>query len=136
MAEETETRSNLIEAASRIVASYVSNNPVATEEVPTLVRSVADELRRLDEGGPAASNGAEPAVPVRQSIGRDYLSCLVCGQRQKLLKRHLASAHGLTPNAYREMFGLEANYPMTAPSYSKKRSKMARDIGLGRRSER
>jgi predicted transcriptional regulator len=103
--------------------------------VPTLLRSVIDTLGRLRGDIEGVAGGPQPAVPIRDSIGRDYLSCLVCGQRHKLLKRHLASAHGLTPEDYRAMFGLDSNYPMTAPAYSKKRARMARDIGLGRRTD-
>jgi predicted transcriptional regulator len=76
-----------------------------------------------------------PAVSVRRSIGIDHLVCLACGKKQRMLKRHLARAHGLTPNAYREMFGLKPDYPMVAPAYAEARRELALKIGLGRPSK-
>jgi predicted transcriptional regulator len=83
----------------------------------------------------AVERHAEPAVPVRRSIGSDHLVCLVCGKKHKLLKRHLALEHGLTPNEYRDTFGLKPDYPMTAPSYAEQRRGLALKIGLGSRKK-
>src|SRR5690606_34137032 len=77
----------------------------------------------------------EPAVPIRKSIAKDYLVCLVCGRKQKTLKRHLLTAHGLTAAEYRDRYGLSSDYPMVAPNYSTARSEMAKRLGLGRRRQ-
>ena len=84
------------------------------------------------EQAEAAPAKPQPVVNVRRSIGRDHITCLICGKKQKLLKRHLAAAHGLTPAEYRDMFALKSDYPMTAPSYVEMRSEIARRTGLGR----
>jgi predicted transcriptional regulator len=98
-----------------------------------LIAEVARELRTVVEGKQApASEKPAPAVSVRRSIGRDYLVCLACGKKQRMLKRHLANEHDLTPDAYREMFGLKPEYPMVAPSYAEARRELAMKIGLGR----
>ena len=84
----------------------------------------------------AADDKPEPAVPIKGSVGRDAIACLICGRRQKMLKRHILIAHGLNPAEYRQTFGLRSDYPMTAPSYAKKRSQLARQFGLGVRGKR
>lgn len=123
--------STLAEMTAEIVSAYVSHNRVAPSEVPTVISSVAARLGKLgqEEEVPAKP---EPAVPVRRSISKDHITCLLCGRRHKLLKRHLAVAHGLTPSEYRETFDLKPDYPMTAPSYVQQRSDIAMQIGLGR----
>jgi predicted transcriptional regulator len=98
-----------------------------------LIAEIARQLRALGEEQQApASEKSVPAVSVRRSIGRDHLVCLACGKKQRMLKRHLASEHELTPNAYREMFNLKPGYPMVAPSYAEARRELALKIGLGR----
>ncbi|MEM7021733.1 MAG: MucR family transcriptional regulator [Pseudomonadota bacterium] len=126
-------RSKLAEMTAEIVSAYVSHNPVLPAELPELIGSVAGRLVTLgSEQEQAEAAKPEPVVSIRRSVNRDYLICLICGKRQKLLKRHLAAAHGLTPTEYREMFGLKRDYPMVAPSYVEMRAEIARRVGLGR----
>ena len=133
MAEDKESQA-ISEMTTRIVSAYVSHNTVDPEQVPQVIQAVARDLKALQTGEveESASN-IQPAVNPRRSIGRDHLVCLVCGRKQKALKRHLSKAHNLTPEQYREMFGLRPDYPMVAPNTSKRRSEIARSIGLGRR---
>jgi predicted transcriptional regulator len=124
------------EMTTRIVSAYVSHNRVEPDQVSQLIQSVAQDLKSLETGQQETSEATtQPAVNPRKSVGKDHLVCLVCGRKQKALKRHLSKAHGLTPEGYREMFGLRADYPMVAPSTSRRRSEIARSIGLGRREE-
>ncbi len=123
----------LAEMTAEIVSAFVSHNQVRPVDVGHLVGLVGGRLASLAaEDAQAVPAAPEPAVSIRKSIGKDQMTCLICGQKQKLLKRHLATAHELTPNQYRERFGLKSDYPMVAPSYAKARSEMALRIGLGR----
>ena len=122
---------SLAELTAEIVSAYVAHNSLATSDLARLIGVVAAELRSVGRAPDPTPVKAEPAVPIRRSIGRDRLTCLICGKRQKMLRRHLGVAHGLTPSAYREMFGLKSDYPMVAPSYSEERAELARKIGLG-----
>jgi MucR family transcriptional regulator, transcriptional regulator of exopolysaccharide biosynthesis len=123
----------LAEMTAEIVSAFVSHNQVRPAEVGQLVGLVGSRLASLvaEEAKPAPAR-PEPVVPIRRSIGKDQMICLICGKKQKLLKRHLATAHDLLPDQYREQFGLKSDYPMVAPSYAKARSEMALRIGLGR----
>ena len=125
---------NLAQLTADIVSAYVARNRVAPADLPGVITRVGDCLRTLGEhpAEPAPKAKPEPAVPVRRSIGRDRLTCLVCGKQQKLLKRHLAVAHDMTPSSYREAFDLKPDYPMAAPSYAQQRRELALEIGLGR----
>ena len=114
-----------------IVASHVQNNSVAISDLPQLIRTVHDSLANLT--GDAAEEKPQPAVSVRRSVTPDYIVCLEAGRKLKMLKRHLATAYGLTPEEYREKWGLPADYPMVAPNYAKQRSSLAKKIGLGKR---
>jgi predicted transcriptional regulator len=126
-------RPKLAEMTAEIVSAYVSHNQVLPADLPNLIGSIAGKLATLgSEEEQAAAAKPEPVVPVRKSLGRDHITCLMCGRKQKLLKRHLSSAHSLTPTEYREMFGLKRDYPMTAPSYVEMRAEIARRVGLGR----
>lgn len=126
-------RSKLAEMTAEIVSAYVSHNQILPAELPNLIGSIAGRLAVLgSEEEQAGAAKPEPVVPVRRSLSKDYITCLVCGRKQKLLKRHLSSAHNLTPPEYREMFGLRRDYPMTAPSYVEMRAEIARRVGLGR----
>jgi predicted transcriptional regulator len=122
---------------TEIVVAYVTRNTVAPTDLGDLIGAVARALDALgrESTEPAVAN-PEPAVPVRRSVRDDHLVCLVCGKPQKVLRRHLAVAHELTPEAYREQFGLKADYPMAAPGYSRQRSEMAKRVGLGRAPSR
>jgi predicted transcriptional regulator len=118
---------------TEIVAAYVIRNAVAIADLGYLIETVGRALGALGrEDTKPATVRPEPAVPVRRSIQEDYLVCLLCGKRHKILRRHLNLAHQLTPLAYREQFGLKPDYPMTAPSYARYRSETARRVGLGR----
>ena len=123
----------LAEKTTEIVAAFVAHNQLQPAEVSSLIGMVAGRLASLGaEAKPAVPAKPEPAVPVRRSVSPDQITCLICGRRQKLLKRHLVVAHELTPDQYRERFGLKRDYPMVAPSYARARSEMALRIGLGR----
>lgn len=123
----------LAELTVEIVSAYVSHNQVRPGDVADLIGAVANRLASLNaEEEQAAPAKPEPAVSVRRSVGKDHITCLACGKKQKLLKRHLSAAHDLTPAQYRELYGLKRDYPMVAPSYAESRSELARRIGLGR----
>ena len=127
------TPASTAELTSEIVSAYVSNNETALSDVAALITAVAGQLSRIGtEPERAEVEKPEPAVPIRRSIQRDHLLCLVCGKPQKVLKRHLAVRHDLTPAQYRERFGLKPDYPMAAPSYVQRRREVALQTGLGR----
>jgi predicted transcriptional regulator len=121
--------------AAEIVAAYVSSNPVKAEELPALLQSVHDCVAAIAKGASASIRGKDPAVPVSKSIGADYIICLEDGKKLRMLKRYLRTHFGLSPEEYRRKWNLPADYPMTAPDYSKKRSKLAKALGLGRVKE-
>jgi predicted transcriptional regulator len=132
MNEQSE-RSQIAELTTEIVAAYVSHHKIQALDVPNLINAVATELGSLGTGAtPSALERPEAAVSVRRSVRPDHLVCLICGKRQKLLKRHLAVEHELTPNQYRDSFGLKPEYPMAAPNYAQQRRELAVKIGLGR----
>ena len=127
------TPANTAELTAEIVSAYVSNNKTAPSDVAALITAVAGQLSRFDPAPePVEVEKPEPAVPMRRSSQRDHLLCLVCGKPQKVLKRHLAVRHDLTPAQYRERFGLKPDYPMAAPSYVQRRREVALQTGLGR----
>jgi predicted transcriptional regulator len=116
-----------------IVSAYVARNQVAASDLPKVISTVAGELRTLGRGPQTAMpNRPEAAVSARRSVRAGHLVCLVCGKKQKLLKRHLAVEHELTPNQYRETFGLKSDYPTVAPTYAQQRRELALSFGLGR----
>ena len=120
------------ELTTNIVAAYVRRNQIGTDQLPILISTVHQALASL--GKPVAQFDRErtPAVPIRRSIHRDYVVCLECGWRGKMLRRHLASGHELSVEQYRVRWNLPREHPMTAPSYSEQRSSLAKQIGLGR----
>jgi predicted transcriptional regulator len=123
----------LAEITSEIVSAYASHNQLATSELATLVGAVAGELRKVGiRPAEPAEVRPEPVVSVRRSIASDHLVCLVCGKKQKLLKRHLSTEHALAPQQYRATFELRPDYPMVAPNYAQQRRELALSIGLGR----
>jgi predicted transcriptional regulator len=127
-------RTQLIELTADIVAAHVSNNSVAVGDVANLVQRVHGALAALDQAPEEPETQKKvPVVSVRASVKPDYIVCMECGKKQRTLKRHLQSAHGMSPDQYRQDYGLPREYPMTAPSYSQQRQDMARAIGLGRR---
>lgn len=126
-------RESLLILTADIVASHVSNNSVAIGDVGNLVQGVHEALAGLEKPVEPEQEARQPAVSVRSSVKPEAIACLVCGQKQKTLKRHIGTAHGLTPAEYRTDFGLPASYPMVAPAYSARRSELAKSIGLGRK---
>ena len=125
----------LLSLTAEIVASFASNNAVAAGDLPAVIGSVFQALRSVGQG--EAEKPAEapvPAVPIKKSIGTDFLVCLEDGKEMKTLKRYLAARYNLTPREYRQRWGLPRDYPMVAPAYAARRSEMAKQIGLGRKS--
>lgn len=131
MAEEPPA-ADLLGLTAEIVAAHVSNNPVSLGDLPNLIQEVYRTLASV--GQPAAKPQPErpqPAVPVKKSITPEYLVCLEDGKKLKMLKRHLQTSYNMTPEQYRERWGLPPDYPMVAPNYAKHRSTLAKKIGLG-----
>jgi len=120
----------MLELTTEIVAAHVGNNPIPAAELPSLIQSV---YRTLVSVGtmPAMAERPKPAVPVKRSVFPDYIICLEDGKKLKMLKRHLKTAYDMSPEDYRERWGLAADYPMVAPNYAKHRSNLAKEIGLG-----
>ncbi len=123
---------SLAELTTRIVTAYFRSHDLAAADVGRLVTMVGSELGALGQP-PEEPDIAVPAVPIEDSVRRDGLVCLVCGKRFKTLRRHLLSAHGLTPGDYRERYGLDRDYPMVSPASSAQRAEIARQAGLGLR---
>lgn len=126
-------KQTLVELTADIVSAHVENNSVAIGDVAGLIQQVHQALAGLGKEEAAPQEKKSPVVSVRSSIKDDALVCMECGKKQKTLKRHLMSAHGMTPEQYRADYGLPSTYPMTAPSYSEQRRAMAHSIGLGRK---
>lgn len=124
--------SNFIELAADIVSAYVSNNSVPSAELPALINDVHTALVKVVGGVVKTPTEApKPAVPVKKSITPDHLVCLEDGKKFKSLKRHLRTQYNMTPEQYREKWGLPVDYPMVAPNYAKARSELAKEMGLG-----
>ena len=121
---------------AEIVGAYVGHHSVAATDLPGLIATVGKELAGLGQA-PAEPKEEKPtpAVPIKRSVRPDNIVCLLCGKPQKMLKRHLATRHDLTPDAYKATFGLKDDYPLVAPSYAAQRSALAKKIGLGRKPE-
>ncbi len=128
-----EDKNLLAEITADVVSSYVAKNKIPADELPGLITTIHNTFARLS-GQEVATPLVEqiPAVPVSRSISDDYLVCLEDGMEFKSLKRHLKSHHNLSPEQYREKWALPVDYPMVAPSYSLKRSRLAKENGLGR----
>jgi len=124
--------SNYIELAADIVSAYVSNNSVPSGDLPTLINEVHSALLRVGGGTVEVPVEApKPAIPVKKSVTPDYIVCLEDGKKFKSLKRHLRTQYNMTPEQYREKWGLPVDYPMVAPNYAKARSELAKEMGLG-----
>jgi predicted transcriptional regulator len=125
----------LLALTAQIVAAHLSNNSVPLQDLPGLIEQIHRTLAGLN-GGPSArrTEKPQPVVSIKKSVMPDYIVCLEDGKKLKMLKRHLKTAYGMTPEEYRERWGLPADYPMVAPNYAKQRSKLAKEIGLGTRS--
>lgn len=129
---ETPRDTQLLDLTTTVVAAHVGNNAVASEDLPKIIKEVYDALANVADSG-GVEPRPTPAVPVKRSIFPDYIVCLEDGKRLKMLKRHLKTHYDLTPEQYREKWGLPADYPMVAPNYAKQRSQLAKKIGLGTR---
>lgn len=123
----------LAEITADIVAAHVSNNSVAVNDLPNLIQQVHAALAGLEQGATAEQRGKTPVVSVKASVKPDYIVCMECGRKQKTLKRHLQTAHGMDPQTYRKDYGLPDSYPMVAPNYSEQRRGLAKAAGLGRK---
>jgi predicted transcriptional regulator len=130
---ESDMRETLITLTSDIVAAHVSNNSVAVSDLPVLISNVYSALAGLNPSQPAPEPLPEPAVSIRSSIKNDHIVCLEDGKKLKMLKRHLMTRYGMTPDQYRQRWNLPADYPMVAPAYAEKRRELAKKIGLGRK---
>jgi len=120
-----------IHLASDIVAAYVANNTLKAGDLPDLLQTVHAAVAGLAGGDPAYGGNREPAVAINKSITPDYIICLEDGQKLKMLKRYLRTHYDLSPEDYRRKWGLPADYPLVAPNYAKRRSQLAKKIGLG-----
>jgi predicted transcriptional regulator len=129
---DTSSEHSLLELTAQIVAAYIGNNSVPSSEIPNLIGQVHTALKRV-VGAPAAApaDAAKPAVPVKRSIASDYIVCLEDGKKFKSLRRHLRTQYKMTPEQYREKWGLPPDYPMVAPNYAAARSQLAKQMGLG-----
>ncbi len=131
MSEGPQLHTELLALTADIVSSHFANNSVAPGDVPSVIESVYSTLARLGSPEPAPAPKQEPAVPVRNSIKPDYIVCLEDGKKLKMLKRHLMTRYGMTPDDYRTKWGLPSDYPMVAPNYAEQRRTLAKSIGLG-----
>jgi predicted transcriptional regulator len=120
------------EQVAEIIAAYLKRNRVDASDLPALIAQVSQSLSTLGQAPVAAPTRLMPAVPIRRSVGAETITCLDCGQKSKMLKRHLMTGHGLTVDEYRSRWGLAPDYPMTARNYSARRSELAKSLGLGR----
>jgi len=125
---------DIIQFSTQIIAAYVSNNTISSEELPSLIDNVTSTLKVLTTGGSSRPNrDQKPAVPIKKSLNDDYLICLEDGLKFKSMKRHLRVKYGMTPAEYRAKWDLPHDYPMVAPNYSVKRSNLAKSLGLGKK---
>jgi predicted transcriptional regulator len=135
---ENSSESTYIQLTANIVSAYVSNNTVASAEIPALISQVYAALTRLSGAGPIATSAEplKPAVPVKRSVTAEYIVCLEDGKKFKSLKRHLRSQYNMTPDQYRSKWSLAPDYPMVAPNYAAARSQLAKQMGLGQQRRR
>ena len=134
---ENPGESSYIQLTADIVSAYVSNNTVPSAEIPNLIGQVHSALLRVSGGqAPTSAEPLKPAVPLKRSITSDYIVCLEDGKKFKSLKRHLRTQYDMTPEQYREKWGLPPDYPMVAPNYAAARSQLAKQMGLGQQRRR
>lgn len=126
----------VVELTSQLVSAYVSNNPLAAGDLPALIQDVHSALGSLSAAPKEEPvEKPKPAVSIKKSLGRDYLICLEDGKKFKSLKRHLKTHYDLSPDQYREKWGLPSDYPMVAPAYAEERSRLAKEMGLGQKKQ-
>lgn len=133
MPDDAMERGEILELTAQIVSAYVENNPVDPGQVADLLQTVFGTLSALSEDETRPTLDLVPAVPVKKSITADYLICLEDGKKLKLLKRHLQTSYGMTPDEYRAKWGLPRDYPMVAANYAARRKELAIGFGLGRK---
>jgi predicted transcriptional regulator len=124
---------DLLSLTTEIVSAYAGNNTLAVSDFPGIISSVFTALRTAGQAEEKAEAPPSPAVPIRKSIGSDFLICLEDGKKLKMLKRYLQKHYHMSPEQYRQRWGLPKDYPMVAPSYAEQRSTIAKQIGLGRK---
>lgn len=132
----TEESNDLLALTTEIVAAHVSNNTVALGDLPQLINQVYSSLANIGVAPIVSAARPQPAVSIKKSVQPDYIVCLEDGKKLKMLKRHLKTAYNMSPEAYRERWGLAPDYPMVAPNYARQRSHLAKEIGLGTRARR
>jgi predicted transcriptional regulator len=134
--DSSENTGDLLALTTEIVAAHVSNNTVAVSDLAQLINQVYHSLANIGIAPATAAVRPQPAVSIKKSIQPDFLVCLEDGKKLKMLKRHLKTAYNMTPETYRERWGLASDYPMVAPNYARQRSRLAKEIGLGTRARR
>jgi MucR family transcriptional regulator, transcriptional regulator of exopolysaccharide biosynthesis len=134
---DTPSSGSFIELTAEIVSAYVSNNTVAAGDIPSLINQVHAALSRVSgKSGDGSAEPLKPAVSLKKSITPEFIVCLEDGKKFKSLKRHLRTQYNMTPEQYREKWGLNADYPMVAPNYAAARSQLAKQMGLGQQRRR
>ena len=133
---EQSTSAEILKMTAQVVAAYVSNNPLPMTELGSVITAVHSSLAALNGSVAPKAEPQRPAVSIRRSVQPDHIVCLEDGEKLKMLKRHLRTTYGLSPEEYRAKWGLPPDYPMVAPNYAKQRSEFAKQIGLGRKSGR
>ena len=133
---EAKSASNILALTAQIVSAHVAHNAVAASALPGLIQEVHRTLSAIESAPAPLSQRPEPAVPIAKSLTQDFIICLEDGRQMKMLKRHLKTAYNMTPDQYRERWGLAQDYPMVAPRYAKQRSSLAKKIGLGTKSRK
>ncbi|MEL7112054.1 MAG: MucR family transcriptional regulator [Pseudomonadota bacterium] len=131
MVDEEISKSEILRQTAEVVSAYVGNNAISSTDLPDLMSSVHGQLKRLADTDPEPAR-PEPAVPIKKSVTRDHIVCLEDGAKLKMLKRYLRTRYDMTPEEYRARWGLPADYPMVAPEYAERRSRFAKEIGLGK----
>ena len=125
----------VLQMTTQVVSAYVGHNRVDKDQIPEVIKSIHDSLSGLNEHTELATKTTQkPAVPIKKSVTEDYLICLEDGKKFKMIKRHLRTSYGLSPDEYRVKWGLAWDYPMVAPNYAKVRSALAKQNGLGKRT--
>ena len=136
MADNDASEDMLLTLTADIVAAHVSNNSVAVNDLPGLIQNVHQALTTISGSSSAPEPKPEPKVSIRASVKPDYIVCLEDGKRLKMLKRHLMTHYNMTPDQYRQKWGLANDYPMVAPNYAEQRRTLAKSIGLGTKRKR
>src|SRR5213596_81319 len=127
---------DVLALTAQIVSAHIAKNQIGTDALPSLIQSVFRSLSTPGDAEAAPAPPQTPAVPIKKSVFPDYIVCLEDGKKLKMLKRHLKTAYNMTPEGYRERWGLPTDYPMVAPNYARQRSRLAKEIGLGTRARR